>query len=76
MNFISFYFTFNVYCDICIFFVCPGSEVAQFVAKKLPDALKNTESYQKGEIKQSMIDCFLEVDQLIISDKVCKLSVM
>ena len=50
--------------------------MAQFVAKKLPETLKNTESYQKGEIKQSMIDCFLEVDQLIISDKVCKLSVM
>lgn len=46
-----------------------GSEVAQYVAKTLPDVLKSTESYQKGEIEQSMVDCFLEVDQLIISDQ-------
>lgn len=48
-----------------------GSEVAQYVSKKLPEVLKNSESYKKGEVKQSMVDCFLEVDQLIISDKVC-----
>ena len=47
-----------------------GSEVAQYVAKHLPNILKNTESYKKGEIKQSMVDSFLEVDQLIISDEV------
>ncbi|CAH3173251.1 unnamed protein product [Porites lobata] len=46
-----------------------GSEVAQYVAKKLPEVLKNTENYQKGDIKQSMVDCFLEIDQLIISEK-------
>ena len=43
------------------------------MAKKLPEVLKNTENYQKGDIKQSMVDCFLEIDQLIISEKVsCK----
>ena len=47
-----------------------GSEVAQYVAKHLPKVLKNTESYKKGEIKQSLVDSFLEVDQLIISDEV------
>lgn len=46
-----------------------GSEVTQYVSKKLPEVLKNSESYKKGEVKQSMVDCFLEVDQLIISDK-------
>ena len=45
--------------------------MAQYVAKNLPDVLKSTESYKKGELKQSMVDCFLEIDQLIISDKVC-----
>ena len=44
--------------------------MAQYVSKKLPEVLKNSESYKKGEVKQSMVDCFLEVDQLIISDKV------
>lgn len=52
-------------------FLPSGSEVAQYVSKKLPEVLKNSESYKKGEVKQSMVDCFLEVDQLIISDKVC-----
>ena len=52
-------------------YVCNlGSEVAQYVAKHLPKVLKNTESYKKGEIKQSMVDSFLQVDQLIISDQV------
>ena len=60
----------------CVLFGCLGSEVAQYVAKKLPEVLKNTASYQRGEIKQSMVDCFLEVDQLIISDEVCEWSVM
>lgn len=46
-----------------------GSEVAQYVAKHLPKVLKNTESYKKGDIKQSMVDSFLAVDQLIISDE-------
>lgn len=47
-----------------------GSEVAQYVAKHLPEVLKNMATYKKGEIKQSMIDSFLEMDQLIISDEV------
>lgn len=56
---------YSFYC-----FARSGSEVAQYVAKHLPKVLKNTESYKKGEIKQSMVDSFLEVDQLIISDEV------
>lgn len=47
-----------------------GSEVAQYVAKHFPEVLKRMGTYKKGEIKQSMIDSFLEMDQQIISEEV------
>lgn len=62
---------FDTFSPITLFiFIYVGSEVAKYVAKHLPEALKNTETYKKGEFKQSMVDSFLQVDQLIISDEV------
>ncbi|XP_033224539.1 probable protein phosphatase CG10417 [Belonocnema kinseyi] len=39
-----------------------GHEVAAYCAKNLPDFIKSTEAYKKGDIKQALIDAFLGFD--------------
>ena len=44
--------------------------MAQYIAKHLPDVLRNTESFKTGEVKKSLVDAFLEVDNALITDEV------
>ncbi|CAK9796461.1 Protein phosphatase 1G [Anthophora plagiata] len=39
-----------------------GHEVATYCARNLPDFIKQTESYKKGDIRQALIDAFLGFD--------------
>lgn len=39
-----------------------GHEVATYCASNLPDFIKQTEAYKKGDIRQALIDAFLGFD--------------
>ncbi|XP_078044579.1 protein phosphatase 1G [Augochlora pura] len=39
-----------------------GHEVATYCANNLPDFIKQTEAYKRGDIKQALIDAFLDFD--------------
>ncbi|XP_076289547.1 protein phosphatase 1G [Lasioglossum baleicum] len=39
-----------------------GHEVATYCASNLPDFIKQTEAYKRGDVKQALIDAFLDFD--------------
>ncbi|XP_066596792.1 protein phosphatase 1G-like [Prorops nasuta] len=47
-----------------------GPEVAAYSAKNLPEFIKNTEAYKKGDIRQALIDAFLEFDDTLAKPEV------
>ncbi|RZF36595.1 hypothetical protein LSTR_LSTR010706 [Laodelphax striatellus] len=49
-----------------------GQEVAQYCEKNLPDFIKNTEAYKKGDYEKALIDGFLGFDATIITPEVIK----
>ncbi|XP_034935554.1 probable protein phosphatase CG10417 [Chelonus insularis] len=49
-----------------------GHEVATYCANKLPEFIKQTEAYQKGDIRQALIDAFLGFDATLAKPEVIK----
>ena len=49
-----------------------GHEVAAYCADHLPDFLKNTEAYQKGDFEKALIDAYLGFDLLLTKPDVVK----
>ena len=47
-----------------------GHEVAAYCSKNLPDFIKNTDAYKKGDIKQALIDAFLEFDATLAKPEI------
>lgn len=47
-----------------------GSEVATYCSNNLPDFIKNTEAYKKGDIKQALIDAFLGFDATLTKPEI------
>ncbi|CAH0406425.1 unnamed protein product [Chilo suppressalis] len=47
-----------------------GAEVATYCSQKLPDYIKNTEAYKKGEMIKALEDAFLEFDATIATKEV------
>ena len=45
-----------------------GCEVARFVEAHLVDELKKNESFKKGNYRQALIDVFLLIDKMLLSD--------
>ncbi len=45
-----------------------GQEVALFVEWHFVEELKKTEAFNKGNYKQSLIDTFLTIDKMVVSD--------
>ncbi len=46
-----------------------GCEIARFVEAHLVDELKKTEAFKKAKYKQALIDTFLQLDKMLLSDK-------
>lgn len=46
-----------------------GCEVARFVEAHMVDELKKLETFKKGNYKQALIDTFLLLDKMLLSDK-------
>lgn len=47
-----------------------GSEVAEYCSLKLPDFLKNLESYKSGDYEQALKDAFIGFDSTLLQDTV------
>ncbi|XP_024883635.1 probable protein phosphatase CG10417 isoform X1 [Temnothorax curvispinosus] len=47
-----------------------GHEVATYCARNLPDFIKQTEAYKKGDIRQALIDAFLGFDDTLTKPEV------
>lgn len=47
-----------------------GSEVAVYTSQHLPEFIKKTEQFKKGNYKQALIDAFMEFDESLIKDEV------
>lgn len=47
-----------------------GHEVASYCSRRLPEFIKNTEAYKKGDIKQALIDAFLGFDATLTTPEV------
>lgn len=47
-----------------------GHEVALYCSQKLPDFIRNTVAYKKGDFKNALIDAFLEFDATIATNEV------
>ena len=45
-----------------------GCEVARFVEVHLVDELKKNENFKKGNYRQALIDVFLLIDKMLLSD--------
>ena len=45
-----------------------GCEVARFVEAHLVDELKKNNNFKKANYRQALIDVFLEIDQMLISE--------
>ena len=44
--------------------------MATYCSRYLPDFIKNTETYQKGDVRQALIDAFLGFDAELVKPKV------
>ncbi|XP_043253841.1 probable protein phosphatase CG10417 [Colletes gigas] len=47
-----------------------GHEVATYCARKLPDFIKQTDAYKRGDIRQALIDAFLGFDATLVKIQV------
>ena len=47
--------------------------MASYTAKNLPNFLKTTDEFKDGNLKECLKNGFLQFDQLLISDEVCKI---
>lgn len=47
-----------------------GHEVALYTSQKLPDFIKQTEAYKKGDLENALIDAFLDFDATIATREV------
>lgn len=47
-----------------------GSEVAEYCSMKLPDFLKNLDSYKRGDFEQALKDAFIGFDATLLQDTV------
>lgn len=47
-----------------------GSEVAVYTSQHLPEFIKKTAEFKKGNYKQALIDAFMEFDESLIKDEV------
>lgn len=47
-----------------------GPEVAEYCSKKLPDFIKQTENYIKGNFEQALKDAFLGFDETLMAPDV------
>jgi serine/threonine protein phosphatase PrpC len=45
-----------------------GCEVARFVENHLVDELKKNENFRKGNYRQALIDVFLQLDRMLLTD--------
>lgn len=45
-----------------------GCEVAHFVENHIVDELKKNENFKKGNYKQALIDVFILVDKMLLTD--------
>lgn len=57
--------------DISVFGVFDGHggcEVAHFVANHFVEELKKSENFRKGDYKNALIDTFLALDRMILTD--------
>jgi serine/threonine protein phosphatase PrpC len=45
-----------------------GSEVARFVENHLVDELKKNENFKKGNYRQALIDVFLQLDKMLLTE--------
>ena len=57
--------------DISLFGVFDGHggcEVARFVEHHFVEELKKQESYRKGDFKNALIDTFLALDRMVLTD--------
>lgn len=45
-----------------------GCEVARFVENHLVDELKKNENFKKGNYRQALIDVFLQLDKMLLTE--------
>jgi serine/threonine protein phosphatase PrpC len=45
-----------------------GCEVAHFTANHIIDELKKNENFKKGNYKQALIDVFIGIDKLLLTE--------
>lgn len=50
-----------------------GHEVAQYCSQELPNFIKNTDAYKRGDIEQALIDGFLGFDASITKPEIIKI---
>ncbi len=55
---------------LCVFFVVPGAEVAQYTAIHFPDFMKKIEDYKAGRLDQGLLNAFLAFDEHLTEDAV------
>lgn len=44
--------------------------MATYCSKNLPDFIKNTEAYKKGDMRQALIDAFLRFDATLATPEI------
>ena len=49
-----------------------GCEVAKFVGKHFVPEIKKNENFKRGDYKNALIENFLLMDQMVISESGCK----
>lgn len=49
-----------------------GAEVAQYCALHLPNCIKETEQYKKGELGEGLVEAFLKFDAQLVEENVIK----
>lgn len=47
-----------------------GAEVAEYASKKLPNKIKETEDYKKGDFENALKNAFIEFDATLVTDPV------
>ncbi|XP_044015569.1 probable protein phosphatase 2C 21, partial [Aphidius gifuensis] len=50
-----------------------GHEVAQYCSQKLPEFIKETDAYKRGDVRQALIDAFLGFDATLKKPEIIKI---
>lgn len=45
-----------------------GCEVAKYIGKHFVEVIKKNAAFQKGDYKQALIETFLEIDKLLLTE--------